>query len=54
MKTFKFLYITATALLFAACTNDNEEVDNGSLVTATVQADIFKTITRATVNNSLV
>lgn len=52
MKTFKFLYITATALLFAACTNDNEGVDNGSLVAATVQADIFKTITRATVNNS--
>ncbi len=52
MKTFKFLYIAATALLFAACTNEEDGVGNNGPVAATVQADIFKTVTRATTGNT--
>ena len=53
MKKFRFLYIAATALLFAACANEDESIGNNGLVAATVQADILNnTNTRATVNNT--
>lgn len=52
MKTIKFLYIAVAALLFAACANEDEGMDNNEPVAATVLADISKTITRATVENT--
>ena len=52
MKKFKILYIAAAALLFAACANEEDGIDNSGPVAATVQADISKTVTRATVDNT--
>lgn len=53
MKTLRFLYIAATALLFAACANEDEGLGNNGPVAATVQADISKNVTtRATVDNT--
>lgn len=52
MKKFKILYIAAVALLLAACANEEDGIDNSSPVAATVQADISKTVTRATVDNT--
>ena len=52
MKAIKFLYIAATALLFAACANEDDGMGNRP-VAATVRADIFNSVnTRATVNNT--
>ena len=48
MKKFRFLYIAAAALLFAACANEEDGIGNNGPVAATVQADIVKNITRAT------
>lgn len=52
MKTLRFLYIAATAMLFAACANEDEGLMNNTPVAATVKADIFQTTTRATVGNT--
>lgn len=52
MKKFKFLYIAAAALLFAACANEEDGIGNNGPVAATVQADISKTVTRATIGNT--
>ena len=52
MKKFKILYIAAVALLLAACANEEDGIDNSGPVAATVQADISKTVTRATVDNT--
>ena len=52
MKKFKILYIAAVALLLAACANEEDGIGNSSPVAATVQADISKTVTRATVDNT--
>lgn len=52
MKKFKILYIAAVALLLAACANEEDGIDNSGPVAATVQADISKTVTRATVGNT--
>lgn len=52
MKKFKIIYIAAAALLFAACANEEDGIGNSSPVAATVQADISKTVTRATVGNT--
>lgn len=52
MKKFKILYIAAVALLLAACANEEDGIGNSSPVAATVQADISKTVTRATVGNT--
>ncbi len=52
MKKFRFLYIAAAALLFAACANEEDGIGNSGPVAATVQADISKTVTRATVGNT--
>lgn len=52
MKTFKLLYIAAAALLFAACANEEDGIGNSGPVAATVQADIFKNVTRATTGNT--
>ena len=52
MKKFRFLYIAAAALLFAACTNEEDGIGNNGPVAATVQADIVKNITRATTDNT--
>ena len=52
MKAFKLLYIAAAALLFAACANEEDGIGNSGPVAATVQADIFKTVTRATTGNT--
>ncbi len=40
MKKFRFLYIAAAALLFAACANEEDGIGNNGPVAATVQADI--------------
>ena len=52
MKKFRFLYIAAAALLFAACANEEDGIDNSGPVAATVQADIVKNVTRATVDDT--
>ena len=52
MKKFRFLYIAAAALLFAACANEEDGIGNSGPVAATVQADIVKNITRATTGNT--
>lgn len=52
MKKFRFLYIAAAALLFAACANEEDGIGNNGPVAATVQADISKTVTRATIGNT--
>ncbi len=53
MKKFKFLYIAAAALLFAACANEEDGIGNNGPVAATVQADISNNIkTRGTVDNN--
>ena len=44
MKKFKFLYIAAAALLFAACANEEDGIGNNGPVAATVQADISNNI----------
>ena len=52
MKKFRFLYIAAAALLFAACANEENGIGNNGPVAATVQADIVKNATRATTGNT--
>ena len=53
MKKFRFLYIAATALLLAACANEEDGIDNSGLVAATVRADIANSIkTRGTADNN--
>ena len=52
MKKFKFLYIAAAALLFAACANEEDGIGNSGPVAATVQADIVKNVTRTTVDDT--
>ena len=53
MKKFKFLYIAAAALLFAACANEEDGIGNSGPVAATVQADISNNIkTRGTADNN--
>ena len=52
MKKFKFLYIAAAALLFAACANEEDGIGNNGPVAATVQADIVKNVTRTTTDNT--
>ena len=52
MKKFKILYIAAAALLFAACANEEDGIGNSGPVAATVQADIVKNVTRATVDDT--
>lgn len=53
MKKFKFLYIAAAALLFAACANEEDGIGNNGPVAATVQADISNNIkTRGTADNN--
>lgn len=52
MKKFRFLYIAAAALLFAACANEEDGIGNSGPVAATVQADIVKNVTRATTDDT--
>lgn len=52
MKKFRFLYIAAAALLFAACANEEDGIGNNGPVAATVQADIVKNVTRATTDDT--
>ena len=52
MKNFRFLYIAAAALLFAACANEEDCIGNNGPVAATVKADIVKNVTRATTGNT--
>lgn len=53
MKNFRFLYIAAAALLFAACANEEDGIGNNGPVAATVQADISNNIkTRGTADNN--
>ena len=52
MKKFRFLYIAAAALLFAACANEEDGIGNNGPVAATVQADIVKNTTRATTDDT--
>ena len=52
MKKFRFLYIAAAALLFAACANEEDGIGNNGPVAATVKADIVKNATRATTGNT--
>lgn len=52
MKKFRFLYIAAAALLFAACANEEDGIGNNDPVAATVKADIVKNITRATTGDT--
>ena len=52
MKKFKILYIAAAALLFAASANEEDGIGNNGPVAATVQADIVKNVTRATVDDT--
>lgn len=53
MKKFRFLYIAAAALLFAACANDEDGISNNGPVAATVKADISNNIkTRGTADNN--
>lgn len=52
MKTFKFLYIVAAALSFAACANEDEGMGDNGPVAATVHADRTKSLhTRGTADN---
>ena len=44
MKKFRFLYIAAAALLFAACANEEDGIGNNGPVAATVKADIANNI----------
>lgn len=39
MKKFRFLYIAAAALLFAACANEEDGIGNNDPVAATVQGN---------------
>ena len=53
MKKFRFLYIAAAALLFAACANEEDGIGNSGPVAATVLADITNSVnTRGTVDNN--
>ena len=52
MKKFRFLYIAAAALLFAACANEEDGIGNNGPVAATVKADIVKNVTRATTDDT--
>ena len=53
MKKFRFLYIAAAALLFAACANEEDGIGNNDPVAATVKADISNNIkTRGTADNN--
>lgn len=53
MKKFRFLYIAAAALLFAACANEEDGIGNSGPVAATVKADISNNIkTRGTADNN--
>ena len=53
MKKFRFLYIAAVALLFAACANEEDGIGNNGPVAATVQADISNSVkTRGTADNN--
>uniref|UniRef100_UPI00402981A4 fimbrillin family protein n=1 Tax=Prevotella sp. TaxID=59823 RepID=UPI00402981A4 len=52
MKKFRFLYIAAAALLFAACANEEDGIGNSGPVAATVKADIVKNVTRATTDDT--
>ncbi len=53
MKTFRFLYIAAAALLLAACANEEDGIDNSGPVAATVKADISNSVkTRGTADNN--
>ena len=53
MRKFRFLYIAAAALLFAACANEEDGIGNNGPVAATVQADISNNIkTRGTADNN--
>ena len=53
MKKFRFLYIAAAALLFAACANEEDGIGNNGPVAATVQADISNNIkTRGTADDN--
>lgn len=53
MKKFRFLYIAAAALLFAACANEEDGIGNNGPVAATVKADISNNIkTRGTADNN--
>ena len=53
MTKFRFLYIAAAALLFAACANEEDGIGNNGPVAATVQADISNNIkTRGTADNN--
>ena len=53
MKKFRFLYIAAAALLFAACANEEDGIGNNGPVAATVKADISNNIkTRGTAGNN--
>ena len=53
MKIFRFLYIAAAALLFAACGNEEDGIGNSGPVAATVKADISSNIkTRGTADNN--
>lgn len=52
MKKFRFLYIAAAALLFAACANEEDGIGNNGPVAATVKADIVKNVTRATTGDT--
>lgn len=52
MTKFRFLYIAAAALLFAACANEEDGIGNSGPVAATVQADIVKNATRATTGST--
>ena len=53
MKKFRFLYIAAAALLFAACANEEDGIGNNGPVAATIQADISNNIkTRGTADNN--
>lgn len=52
MKKFRLLYVAVAALMFAACANEEDGINNSGLVAATVQADIVKNVTRATTGNT--
>ena len=53
MKKFRFLYIAAAALLFAACANEEDGIGNNGPVAATVKADIANNIkTRGTADDN--
>ena len=53
MKKFRFLYIAAAALLFAACANEEDGIGNNGPVAATVKADISNNIkTRGTAEDN--